>query len=102
MPKKVTTFQIPVFKNKPLVRCSNTIYYGNISDNYIIKMEIVSTGMSFDETVANNVTIQLLSTNPQLSARQKILKQCKRNGLYESMDIAYTWLEKAIEETSKS
>ena len=30
------------YKNRPLVRCGDTLYYGNMADPYVIKMEIKS------------------------------------------------------------
>ena len=28
-----------LYKGKPLVRCGNVLYYGNMTDKYVIKME---------------------------------------------------------------
>lgn len=99
MPKKNTlTYKTTVFKNKPLVRCENIIYYGNISDNFVIKLEILSDKQLFDATIADKISVQLLSTDPNLTARKKIIKKCEKNGLYQALDIAETWLCKALEE----
>ena len=32
-----------MYKDKPLVRKGNTIYYGNMSDKYVIMFQILST-----------------------------------------------------------
>lgn len=98
MPKKKSLdFNTPVFKNKPLVRCENIIYYGNISDKYIIKMEILSEKPLFNAVVSDKISVQLLSTAHELSPRKKIIKKCEKNGLYEAIDIAEAWLCKALE-----
>ena len=96
MPKKNISAQVSIFKNKPLVRCGNTLYYGNVSDKYIITLSIVSEQTLFDNIIADDVKVQLLSTDSELSSRQRILKQCKRNGLYAAFDVADTWLSKAL------
>lgn len=99
MPKKKSLdYKTSIFKNKPLVRCENIIYYGNVSDKYIIKLEILSEKSLFDTVVANKISVQLLSTDHELSSRKKVIKKCEKNGLYEAMDIAEAWLCKALEE----
>ena len=101
MPKKTVSAATTVFKNKPLVRCGDTIYYGNVSDKCVAKLEISSEKNIFDSTVADNVKVQLLSTDADLSPRKKLLKQCKRSGLYEALDVADAWLCKALTETDE-
>ncbi len=41
--KKANASKFPTYKGKPLVRCGNTIYYGDMKDPYVIKMDIKST-----------------------------------------------------------
>lgn len=96
MTKKNTAAATPVFKNRPLVRSGNTIYYGNISDKCVAKIDISSEKSLFDSTVADSVTVQLLDTTPNLDPRKKLMKRCKRTGLYEAMDVADAWLSKAL------
>ena len=95
MTKKSTATETTVFKNRPLVRRGSTIYYGNISDKCVAKLDISSEKRLFESTVADGVTVQLLDTNPDLDPRKKLMKRCKRNGLYEAMDVADAWLSKA-------
>lgn len=85
-----------LYKGKPLVRCGNVLYYGNMSDKYVIKMEIKGTGKVGELEVANKVIIQLLNTDPTLRARKQIVKTSERDGLYAAMDIADAWLERAL------
>ena len=70
----------------------------NISDKYIIKLEILSKKPLFDTVVSDKISVQLLSTSSELSSRKKVIKKCEKNGLYEAMDIAEAWLCKALEE----
>ena len=96
MTKKNTAAATTVFKNRPLVRSGNTIYYGNISDKCVAKLDISSEKPLFDATVAESVTVQLLDTTPDLEPRKKLMKRCKRTGLYEAIDVADAWLNKAL------
>lgn len=99
MPKKSSLdYKTVVFKNKPLVRCENVIYYGNISDKYIIKLEILRNKPLFDTEAADKVSVQLLNFEPEVSARKKVVKKTEKDGLYEAMDIAEAWLCKALDE----
>ncbi len=98
MPKKNTLdYKTTVYKNKPLVRCGNIVYYGNSSDKYVIKLEILSDKSLFESIVSDKISVQLLSTDEELRTRKRIIKKCEKNGLYEALDIAEVWLCKALE-----
>ena len=51
-----------------------------------------------DMTVADKVQVQLMSTDPELRMKERILKRSEKNGLYNAMDIGSIWLERALEE----
>ncbi|MBR5202045.1 MAG: hypothetical protein IKW45_02165 [Clostridia bacterium] len=84
------------YKGKPLVRNGNTLYYGNASDNYVIMMQILATKPVGDVEVASKVSIQLLNTDPNVSARERIVKSSEKKGLYAALDIAEVWLSRAL------
>lgn len=89
-----------MYKGKPLVRSGNTLYYGNMSDPFVVKMEIRSTEKVQDLDVAGQVTVQLLSTDPNLRPRKRILKSGERDGMYKALDVASFWLERALSESA--
>ena len=37
-----TDTPFPTYKGKPLVRCGDVIYYGDMRDKYVVKLEIKS------------------------------------------------------------
>jgi hypothetical protein len=84
------------YKGKPLVRCGKTIYYGNMSDPYVIMLQICSTKKVGELDVASRVTVQLLNTDPDVRPRERIVKKSEKQGLYQAMDIASIWLERAL------
>lgn len=94
--KNANTTQFPAYKGKPLVRCENTIYYGDMKDPYVIKMDIKSTKKLADQEIADEITIQLMRTDSTVSTKKQIVKTSKKNGLYLAMDIAEAWLERAL------
>lgn len=84
------------YKGKPLVRCGNTIYYGNMNDPYVVLLQIVSSKKVNDLDVADRVTVQLLSTDPDARPKERIIKKSEKKGLYQAMDIGSIWLELAL------
>lgn len=85
------------YRGKPLVRCGNTIYYGNMNDPYVIMLQITSTKTFNDIEIADRVLIQLLNTDPDCRPRDRIVKKSEKKGLYNAMDIGTIWLERALE-----
>lgn len=87
-----------MYKGMPLVRSGNTIYYGNMSDKYVIMLQIVSTKKSGDLELADKVVIQLMYTDPEIKTRDRVIKKSEKKGLYNAMDIGEIWLKRALAE----
>ncbi len=85
-----------MYKGKPLVRNGDTIYYGNMSDDFVIMMRIASKKEFGGYDLASKVTVQLLSTDPDASAKERIVKTSEKKGLFAAMDIAEVWLDRAL------
>ena len=85
-----------MYKGKPIVRNGDTIYYGNMSDDFVIMMRIASKKEFQGYDLASKVTVQLLSTDPDASAKERIVKTSEKKGLFAAMDIAEVWLERAL------
>lgn len=88
--------KFPMFKDKPLVRSGNVLYYGDMADKFVIRMEIESTKKVGDLDVADKVTVQLMSTDQELSKRKRLIKSSKKDGLFAAIDIGEVWLKKAL------
>ena len=97
MTKKFKSDVITIFKNRPLVRSGNTIYYGNVSDKFIVKIDIAHEKDKSSSTATDNVTVQLLDASPDVDIRKRLMKRCKRCGLYEALDVADAWLNKTTD-----
>lgn len=87
-----------MYKGKPLVRSGNTLYYGDMSEKCVVMLQVLSTKTVKDLTVADKVQVQLMSTDPDLRMKERILKKSEKTGLYNAMDIGAIWLERALEE----
>ena len=91
-----------LYKNKPLIRNGNTLYYGDIADKYVVCLQIESTVKSADLDIADKVNIQLISTDPELSRRKRVIKTAKKNGLFPAIDIAEAWLKRYCKNDPKA
>ena len=85
-----------VYKNHPLRRVDNFIYYGSMADKYIIMMQILDTKKVKDLDVATRVSVQLQLTDPDLKFRDRVVKKTEKDGLYNAMDVAAVWLDRAL------
>ena len=90
------------YKNKPLVRKGNTIYYGDMSDPFVIMISIVDSHEVHGVSIADKVIVQLMNTDPNVRPRDAIIKKAERKGLWAAMDIGSVWLEVALGRASKS
>lgn len=52
------------YKGKPLVRKDNELYYGRMTDPYVLRMQILSTKSVGGMDVADKVHIQVFSWQP--------------------------------------
>lgn len=82
------------YKGRPLIRSGNTLYYGDMADEYVVMMQILSTETVKDLAVANKVQVQMLATDPSLPLGDRILKKSEKAGLYEALDIGSIWLDR--------
>ena len=84
------------YKGHPLRRKDNLLYYGSMADKYIIMMQILDTKKIKDLDVATRVSVQLQLTDPDLKSRDRVVKKGEKSSLYEAMDFASIWLERAL------
>lgn len=88
----------PMYRGKPLVRSGDTLYYGNMTDKYVIKIDIKTKKTVEDMEVADKCIVQLMLTDPEIRSRKQIVKTSEKNGLYLALDIADAWLTRALTE----
>ena len=85
-----------VYKNHPLRRVDNFIYYGSMADKYIVLLQILDTVKEQDMDVAKRVSVQLQLTDPDLKSRDRVVKKSEKDSLYAAMDVGCIWLERAL------
>lgn len=84
------------YKGKPLVRCGNTVYYGDMNDPYVVCLNIKSTTDLEDIKLAQDVAIQLISTDDSLSPKERIIKNSEKKGFFTALDLGAAWLERQL------
>ena len=85
-----------VYKNHPLRRVDNLIYYGSMADKYIVLLQILDTKKEKDMDAATRVSVQLQLTDPDLKSRDRVVKRSEKDNLYAAMDVGCIWLERAL------
>lgn len=92
------------YKGKPLVRSGNTIYYGSMQDPFVVMIQVQKSEHNdlLNLEMSQRVTIQLLSTDLDLRIRDRLIKKSEKDGLYNAIDLASIWLDRALKDASKS
>ncbi|MBQ5398738.1 MAG: hypothetical protein IIU14_04780 [Ruminococcus sp.] len=88
--------KFPTYKGRPLVRCGDELYYGNMDEEYVIHLIIKSKREVNGVEVADKVTVQLMATDPGLSPRRQLVKSSEKQGLFVAMDVGDAWLQRAL------
>lgn len=84
------------YKGHQLRRKDNMIYFGSMSDKYIILLQILDSKTVKDMDVATKVSVQLQLTDPEIKSRDRIIKKSEKESLYAAMDVASVWLDRAL------
>ena len=84
------------YKGHPLRRKYNMIYFGSMAEKYIILLQILDTKKVKDLDVATKVSVQLQLTDPDLKSRDRVVKKSEKESLYQAMDVASVWLDRAL------
>ena len=82
-----------MYKGYPLVRKGNELCYGYMSDPFVIWIQIIDTN---DDKSAKKVRVVQMATKVDDPMKAFVKNTEKECGLYEALDIANVWLEKAL------
>lgn len=85
-----------MYKNRPLMRKDNMIYYGSMADSHIVMLQVLETKKVNELDVATRVSVQLQLTDPSVRSRDRIVKKSEKDGLYTALDVGSVWLERAL------
>lgn len=83
------------YKGFPLVRSGNQLYYGYMSDPYVIWIQILGYKDINGEKMTSKVRVIQMDTNETDPIKAFVKNTERECGLYEALDIAKVWLDKA-------
>ena len=69
-----------VYKNHPLRRIDNLIYYGSMADKYIVMFQILESKKEQDMDVATRASVQLQLTDPDRGEEVGKKQPVRRHG----------------------
>jgi hypothetical protein len=81
------------YKGKPLVRCGEEIYYGDMSESHVVKFTILSNGADGEP---NKIDVALLKSDTSLSDKDRIVKKSTKSTMFDALDIGFVWLERTL------
>lgn len=85
-----------MYKGKPLVRSGGEIYYGDMSEPFVVKFGILSFKKEGENEIPEKVSVQLLNSDTQLSDKKRIVKETVRDSFFDALDFGFVWLERAL------
>ena len=86
-----------LYKNKPLVRYGNTIYYGYLSDRFIVKIQVLSDSeFANDLQLSSEISVELLDLGVECKLPGTLVKSCTKSGLWSAIDVSSAWLERKL------
>ena len=85
-----------MYKNRPLMRKDNLVYYGSMADSHIVMLQILESKKVNDMDIATRVSDQLQLTAPSARSRDRIVKKSEKDGFYTALDLGCVWLERAL------
>ena len=95
-----TKTEFLMYKDKPFVRSGNTIYYGNLCDDFYLVLKILSAKEKDGIQVADRVMVNLIKNDPSLKPNDRILHKIEKGDIYSAITIGKIWLDQA--ESSKA
>ncbi len=82
------------YKERPLVRCGDEIYYGNMTDKYIILFKILGYKEVDGQKVPSKIQIQMQYTDPDIKGKGKIVRISEKDSMAIAMELASVWLDR--------
>ena len=88
--------KILTYKGYPLMRKDKLVYLGSMADEYIVLMQILETREDKGMELATKVSVELQRTDPNVRAKDRIVKKSEKEGFYTALDVGYVWLKRAL------
>lgn len=83
------------YKELPLVRKGNEIYYGDMAQPQVVKFEVISTKKTGSGDLPEKVKVILMNSDIQLPDSKRVIKETTKDSFFEALDVGFVWLERA-------
>lgn len=93
----VTEREVLLYREKPLLRDGNILYYGDFKENFIVRFTILESEKVNDLDMAKKVIIELLEKHGDDISTAKLTKKAERTSMWAALDIGIYWLEDILE-----
>ncbi len=84
------------YKDKPVYRKGNKLYYGDLSEPLILALEILETKKVGDVDVATKVKFSIQDNTVDELGTGTDFRVGERDDLYKAFDIGTWWLQDAL------
>lgn len=88
--------KVLMYKGKPLLRCGDRIYYGNLEDKCILVLDIVESEEKNDIISSTKIKVQVMDNTGEFGKGQ-VYRKGERENLYKAIDIGEWWLQDALQ-----
>ena len=90
--------KVLTYKGYPLMRKDKLTYLGSMSDSHIILLQILETTNKEGTEIATKVSVELQLTDPNVRAKDRIVKKSEKDGYYTALDVGCVWLKRALDQ----
>ncbi len=84
------------YKNKPIVKCGNEIYYGDMAEPFVVRFTVLSTVKAGENEIPGKVKVELLKSDTQLSDKERVVKSSEKDSFFDALDVGFVWLERNL------
>ncbi len=89
------------YEGGALMRKDNLVYYGSMADSHIVMLQILETKPVGDSQIASRVNVELQLTDPNVRARDRVVKKSEKEGFFTALDLGSVWLTRALKDSKK-
>lgn len=86
------------YKGRPLVRSGNVIFYGNLTDKYVVMMQVLDSVKDGDLEKSTRISVELQDNDPEAKPSERVIQKTEKTSMADAMEIATIWLDRADEE----
>ena len=97
-PKMAEETSFLKYKGRPLVRSGNVIFYGNLTDKYVVMMQILASQKDGDLDSATRISVELQNNDPDAKPNERVIQKTEKKSMAEAMEIATIWLDRTEED----